>query len=78
MVTKEFIIETATKLFMQNGVKTITIDRIVKELHISKRTIYSHFEDKVKDITLLLTYLANTDIQNFITELYLNQSFKNV
>ena len=38
MITKEFIIETATKLFMQNGVKTITIDRIVKELRTSKRT----------------------------------------
>ena len=47
MITKELIIETATKLFMQHGVKTITIDRIVKELRTSKRTIYSHFEDKV-------------------------------
>jgi len=47
MITKEFIIETATKLFMQNGVKTITIGRIVKELRTSKRTIYSHFEDKI-------------------------------
>ncbi|MFT6972660.1 MAG: AcrR family transcriptional regulator [Roseivirga sp.] len=47
MITKELIIETATKLFMENGVKTITIDRIVKELHTSKRTIYSYFPDKV-------------------------------
>lgn len=47
MITKELIIETATKLFMQHGVKTMTIDRIVKELRTSKRTIYSHFEDKV-------------------------------
>ncbi len=47
MITKELIIETATKLFMQHGVKTITIDRIVKELRTSKRTIYNHFEDKV-------------------------------
>ena len=47
MITKDFIIETATKLFMQNGVKTITVDRIVKELRTSKRTIYGHFEDKV-------------------------------
>lgn len=47
MITKELIIETATKLFMQHGVKTITIAKIVKELHTSKRTIYSHFEDKV-------------------------------
>ena len=47
MITKELIIETATKLFMQHGVKTITINRIVKELRTSKRTIYNHFEDKV-------------------------------
>jgi AcrR family transcriptional regulator len=47
MITKELIIDTATKLFMQHGVKTITIDKIVKELRTSKRTIYNHFEDKV-------------------------------
>lgn len=47
MITKDLIIETATKLFMQHGVKTITIDRIVKELRTSKRTLYSHFEDKL-------------------------------
>lgn len=47
MITKELIIETATRLFMQHGVKSITIDRIVKELRTSKRTIYSHFEDKL-------------------------------
>lgn len=62
MITKDIIIETATKLFLQNGVKTITIDRIVKELHTSKRTIYSHFEDKV---TLLMACLDvyNTKIR---------------
>ena len=47
MITKDLIIETATKLFMQHGVKTITIDRIVKELRTSKRTIYIYFDDKV-------------------------------
>lgn len=46
MITKELIVEKAIMLFMQNGVKTITIDRLVAELRISKRTIYSHFEDK--------------------------------
>lgn len=47
MITKEIIIETATKLFMEHGVKTVTIAKLVKELHTSKRTIYSHFEDKL-------------------------------
>ena len=40
------IIHTATKLFLKNGVKSVTIDRIVKELHTSKRTVYKHFPDK--------------------------------
>ncbi len=48
MVTRELIIDSATKLFIENGVKTVTIDRIVKELHTSKRTIYSHFKDKTE------------------------------
>lgn len=46
MVPREKIIEVASLLFVEHGVKTITIDRIVKQLHTSKRTIYKHFEDK--------------------------------
>lgn len=46
MITEEQIVEVATKLFIENGVKSITIDRIVKQLHTSKRTIYAFFEDK--------------------------------
>lgn len=48
MITKERIIEVATELFVQHGVKTVTIDRIVKELHTSKRTLYNHFPDKTE------------------------------
>ena len=46
MVTRDRIIQVATQLFLQNGVKSVTIDRIVKELHTSKRTLYHHFSDK--------------------------------
>lgn len=55
MITRELIIDTATGLFLKYGVKTVTVDRIVKELHTSKRTIYSHFEDK---LSLLRACLA--------------------
>jgi len=48
MITKKIIIETATKLFIENGVKTVTIDRIIGELHTSKRTLYGHFKDKTE------------------------------
>ncbi len=60
MITKELIIATATKLFITNGVKTVTIDKIVKELHTSKRTLYSHFSDKT---ALLETCLAEYHIK---------------
>ncbi|MFK7979536.1 MAG: TetR/AcrR family transcriptional regulator [Saprospiraceae bacterium] len=47
MITQqERIIHIATKLFLKNGVKSVTINRIVKELHTSKRTVYKHFPDK--------------------------------
>jgi AcrR family transcriptional regulator len=65
MITKELIIETAIKLFMEHGVKTITMDRIVKELHTSKRTIYSYFEDKVALLEACLdVYNANVRAEN--------------
>ena len=46
MITRELIVETGLRLFLKNGVKSITVDKIVKELHTSKRTLYQHFGDK--------------------------------
>lgn len=65
MITKELIIETATKSFVENGVKSVTIDKIVKELHTSKRTIYSHFDDKIDLLKACLTeYHSNVKHEN--------------
>lgn len=65
MITKDLVIETATKLFLQNGVKSITLDRIVKELHTSKRTIYQHFEDKTDLLKACLhTYNKKVKTEN--------------
>lgn len=54
MITKELIIKTATDLFVKYGVKTITINKIVSDLHTSKRTIYNHFEDKTSLLKAVL------------------------
>lgn len=48
MISKELIIQTATQLFIENGVKTVTVDKIVKQLRTSKRTVYNHFENKTE------------------------------
>jgi AcrR family transcriptional regulator len=46
------IIEESIELFMKNGVRSVTMDDIAKDLGISKKTIYRHFKDKGEIILL--------------------------
>lgn len=46
MITKERIVEESLKLFINYGVKSVTVERISKDLRMSKRTFYEHFENK--------------------------------
>src|SRR6187401_3221708 len=43
---REKIIKKAGELFLKVGFKSITMDDIAKEMGISKKTIYKHFENK--------------------------------
>jgi AcrR family transcriptional regulator len=43
---KQDIILTASKLFNQSGVRSVSIDEICSELRISKKTLYQHFQQK--------------------------------
>jgi TetR/AcrR family transcriptional regulator, cholesterol catabolism regulator len=43
---RERILDKAQELFFRYGVKSVTMDDIARELGISKKTIYQHFEDK--------------------------------
>ncbi|HPB05151.1 MAG TPA: TetR/AcrR family transcriptional regulator [Prolixibacteraceae bacterium] len=40
------IIEGAGELFVENGIKLVTMDMIAQSIGISKRTIYENFRDK--------------------------------
>ncbi|TAF45818.1 MAG: TetR/AcrR family transcriptional regulator [Sphingobacteriales bacterium] len=44
--TEEYILTEAEKLFMQLGIKSVTMDDIAKQLSISKKTIYTFYKDK--------------------------------
>lgn len=46
MEIKERIIAKAREQFFRYGVKSVTMDDIARELGMSKKTIYQHFEDK--------------------------------
>ena len=46
MDIKEGIVVRSEQLFMRVGVKSVTMDDISRELGISKKTLYQHFENK--------------------------------
>ncbi|WP_296622937.1 TetR/AcrR family transcriptional regulator [Marivirga sp.] len=46
MSTEKNILEGAKNLFMQFGLKSITMDDIAKKVGVSKKTIYQFFNDK--------------------------------
>jgi len=46
MTMKEKIIKGASEMYRRQGVRSVTMDDIARELGISKRTIYEKFKDK--------------------------------
>ena len=47
------ILETAGRLFLKYGVRSISMDDIARELAISKKTIYHFFKDKDEVVCLI-------------------------
>jgi predicted DNA-binding protein YlxM (UPF0122 family) len=45
---KEKILQKATDMFLNFGFKSVTMDDIANGMGISKKTIYTHFENKTK------------------------------
>ena len=62
MDLKGRIIENASTLFFQKGVKSMTMSDIANELGISKRTLYEVFQDK-EDLldNCISSYMAKAD-----------------
>ena len=77
---KEKIRNTATELFLNLGFKSVTMDDIAHEMGISKKTIYTHFNNKtalVSEVTSSLFCVISEGIdlicateKNPIEELY--------
>ncbi|NAS10784.1 TetR/AcrR family transcriptional regulator [Poritiphilus flavus] len=77
---KEKILDTATELFIDLGFKSVTMDDLANKMGISKKTIYTHYENKnklVEESTKHLFYTISKGIEeicslakNPIAELY--------
>ena len=40
------LIEQISEVYLNKGIKAITMDGIAKELHVSKKTLYKYVENK--------------------------------
>ncbi len=48
LIMKEEILEKATDMFLNLGFKSVTMDDLANEMGISKKTIYTHYDNKTK------------------------------
>lgn len=62
---KNRIVECALKMFLEKGIKSITMDMIAAELAISKRTIYEYFENKEMLVLSCLELFGNKIKEEF-------------
>lgn len=58
------ILQGASELFLKYGFKSITMDDIAREVGISKKTLYQHFEDKTGLVELAVEGYLNAE-KNF-------------
>lgn len=57
------IIKAAGEMFFKYGVKSVSIDDICNELHISKKTFYVHFRQKNDLVAEFLECIRQKDLQ---------------
>lgn len=71
---RERILETATRLFYENGIQAVGVDKIVAEAKIAKMTLYSYFASKDD---LIIEYLEKSSVAWFEEfHAYLNSKCK--
>lgn len=71
---REKVITVASKMFVTQGCKTVTMDDIAKKMHISKRTLYEKFGDKENLLGECTAYLVQSD-KALVQPLFSAQTF---
>lgn len=68
-IMREKILHKATEMFLNLGFKSVTMDDLANEMGISKKTIYSHYENKTKlveESTMDLFWFISNGIDEII------------
>lgn len=63
MEPRERIIQTAIRLFRQNGIRPVTMDWIASEAGVSKRTIYELFSDKSDLLSVCISEINRRNVE---------------
>lgn len=64
-VKRKFLIETATGLFLEHGIESITIEDIAKAANVGEMTIYRYFGKKQAIVCEAVMTLQNSVSQDF-------------
>ncbi|MGO9108806.1 MAG: TetR/AcrR family transcriptional regulator [Thermoguttaceae bacterium] len=64
---RQRILETADRLFYQDGIRAVGIDRIIAEAGVAKMSLYKHFLSKDNLILSVLKYREERLLQYFRT-----------
>jgi AcrR family transcriptional regulator len=62
---QEIIVSTASRLFEQFGIRSVSIDNVCTELRISKKTFYTYFPQKEDLVEAVLVYQRNIQHEKF-------------
>jgi AcrR family transcriptional regulator len=62
---RQRILETADRLFYQEGVRAVGIDRIIAEAGVAKMTLYTHFPSKDDLILAVLQHREHHVLESF-------------
>lgn len=64
---RQRILETADRLFYQDGLRAVGIDRIIAEAEVAKMSLYKHFASKDELILAVLKYREERILEFFGT-----------
>lgn len=68
MNKKEEVINTARELFTEYGYKKVSMDEIARESNVTKKTIYSYFNDK----EAMFKYFVEEELQKMKEQIEIN------